>query len=119
MLKAIKEHYCTLDTTDEYEHNLAVMIHHMEYWLKEGSITKEIYIHTHDILRYNIGTENFLFVAGYIDKREENCEYSIRVVEFPEKSDGTIREVVLDKETGDLYLSSKEYLITKTNDNTK
>ena len=92
MIKATTEHHVTLTTDDERTASLAEKIHNMGTWLNEGLITKEAYVHIHDILRHNLDTENFLSVVGYRDEREEKNKYIIRVIEFPEKSDGTIRK---------------------------
>ena len=108
MIQATKEHHLTLNTTDERTAGLANMIHNMGAWLREGLINKETYVHIHNILREEIGTENFLSVVGYRDEREESNEYSIRVIEFPEKSDGTIRSCVMKDDAFYLVTELKE-----------
>lgn len=106
MIQATNVHYLTLGTTNEKTEGLAEMIHNMGEWLHQGLIKKDTYVNIHDILRHNIGTENFISVVGYLDEREEKNEYSIKVIEFPEKSDGTIRSMKLVDDT--FYLLTKD-----------
>lgn len=106
MIQATQEHHLVLATTDERTAHLAEMIHNMSGWLSENLITKETYVHIHNILRQQINTENFLSVVGYRDERLEKQEYSIRVIEVPEKADGAIRKM-LHKE-GKFFLLTQE-----------
>ena len=108
MIKATKAHYITLDTTDMRTASLADAIHNMHEWRLHGFITEETFIRIHEILRANIGTENFIGFTKYCDNREEDGEYHIILVEFPEKADGTIRKMKKGEEENEYYLLTKE-----------
>ena len=118
MIKAIKSHHTTLTTTDERTAHLADAIHKMGAWLHEGIMTKETYVRIHDILRANLGTENFLSVVGYRDERDEKSEYHIKIVEFPEKSDGTIRTIKIGEEENEYFMLTEEEAIFEAIQNT-
>lgn len=118
MIKVTEFHNSTLTITDERTAHLADAIHKMGAWLREGIMTKETYVRIHDILRANLGTENFLSVVGYSDKREENNEYHILVAEFPEKSDGTIRSLKKGVGRLDYFLLTEEEAILEAIENT-
>lgn len=104
------EHHLTLTTTNEETTELVNVIHNMNKWLHEGIIKKDTFVNIHNIIRQQLDTENFLCIVGHRDEREEKNEYAIRVIEFPEKSDGTLRGLKLEDEKFFL-LSLKETVI--------
>lgn len=118
MIRATTLHQTAFITTDKRTAHLANAIHNMRAWLHEGIMTKETFVRIHDILRANLETENFLSVVGFIDKREESNEYHILVVEFPEKSDGTIRTMKKGKEENEYFLLTEEEAILEATENT-
>lgn len=108
MIKATTMHHLTLETTDERTAHLANIIHNMNEWYSTGLITDDTFVHIHDILRANIGTENYLCVVIYSDLREESNEYHMGVVEFPEKADGAIHLAKKGEEDNEFFLLTEE-----------
>lgn len=115
MIKATTIHHLTLETTDERTAHLANMLHNMHEWHSTGFITNDTFVRIHDILRANLGTENFLLVAMYNDNREESNEYRVGVVEFPEKSDGTIRTIIKGEHENEYLLLTEEEALIEAN----